>query len=272
MATTTIHGVRIAGIASAVPVASFSVHAFDGTFGADEITKISQSTGVENRHIADKLCCSDLSLAAARRLLKDLDWDPASVDGLIFVSQSPDFPMVPATSCTLHARLGLAKSCATFDVTLGCSGHIYGLWMAAGLIAGGGLNRVLVLAGDISTVGCSPLDRSTALIFGDAGSATALIKDSNASPMAFSLNTDGSGWKNLIIRSGLRGGALPSLRRSIDSKARRRKQLALGGRSLHGRDRGFCLYIARGVSTGEFGVVGGRMDQRPDGFLCFSSG
>lgn len=207
MATALIHGVRIAGVASAVPATKHSVHTFDTNFSPEEVAKISQSTGVEFRHVVDKLRCSDLCYAAAKRLLNDLKWEPSSVDGLIFVSQSPDFPMIPATSCILHSRLGLSKSCATFDVTLGCSGHVYGLWQAATLIEAGGLSRVLILAGDTTTTMCSPKDRSTALIFGDAGSATALIKDESAKPMAFSLGTDGSGWNNLIIRaSSLRPG------------------------------------------------------------------
>ena len=204
MATCKIEGVRIAGIASAVPATSRSVHDFDGTFGAEEIDKISKSTGVERRYVVgDKLCCSDLCLAAAKRLMHDLDWDPASVGGLIFVSQSPDFPWVPATSCIIQMRLGLAKSCVAFDVTLGCSGHVYGLWIAAGLMAASGLSRVLLLAGDVSRAN-SPMDRASALLFGDAGTATALQLDPAAPSLAFSLGTDGSGWDKLIVPVGTR--------------------------------------------------------------------
>lgn len=208
MATGSIRGVRIAGMASAVPANRRSVHDLDETFGAEEVNKICRSTGVQYRHVVDKLRCSDLCYAAAQKLIGDLKWDPSTIDGLILVTQCPDFPFIPATSCVLHSRLGLSKNCIAFDVTLGCSGHIYGLWQAASLIAAGGLSRVLVLAGDISTVYCSPLDRSTALIFGDAGSATALERDASASPMAFSLGTDGAGgWKNLIMRaSNIRSG------------------------------------------------------------------
>lgn len=203
MATAKVQGVRLAGVASAVPVTARPIIDSADVFGEDDVGKISQSTGVERRHLsAGKLCTSDLCYAAARRLLNDLQWDPASVDGVIFVSQTADFPCIPATSCVLQMRLGLASSCAAFDIALGCSGHVYGLWTAASLIAGSGLSRVLLLAGDTIHRACSPLDRSTALLFGDAGSATALERDPSALPMNFCLGTDGVGWKNLIIPAG----------------------------------------------------------------------
>ena len=210
MATTKIQGVSIAGIASSVPTTARAVTDAADAFGLDDIRKISQSTGVERRHMAEgKLCCSDLCYAAAKRLLNELKWDPSSVDGLILVTQSPDFPYIPATSCTLQMRLGLPKSCAAFDLTLGCSGYVYGLWTAASLIIGGGLSRVLLLAGDTSSSFSSPRDRSTALLFGDAGSATALVREDVAPSLSFSLGTDGNGWKNLIIPSGLLVGRWP---------------------------------------------------------------
>lgn len=208
MAITRMQGVKLAGIASAVPYKVSEIAELSERFGAEDVRKISQSTGVERRHRSDgKLCCSDLCYAAAKDLLGRLNWAPSSVDGLIFVSQSFDFPL-PATSCVLQMRLGLPKSTPAFDVGLGCSGHVYGLWIAANLIAGSGLSRVLVLAGDMSR-GISPQDRSTALLFGDGGSATALEKDASASTLIFSLGTDGSGWKNLIVRTGFESSRLP---------------------------------------------------------------
>ncbi len=202
MAIAKIEGVRVSGIASAVPDTLRPVADFDETFGAEDVRRISQSTGVERRGVAaPELCCSDLCYAAAKRLLEDLNWDPATVDGLIFVSQSFDFSSIPATSCILQMRLGLPKSCAAIDIALGCSGYVYGLWVAAGMITGGGLRRVLLLAGDVSRA-TSPSDRSTALLFGDAGSATAVEKDSAGSPFVFQLGTDGSGWMNLVVPVG----------------------------------------------------------------------
>jgi len=204
MATAKVPGVRIAGIASAVPATRVPVTAAAEIFGADMVQKISQSTGIEYRHLTSPgLCSSDLCFVAAKRLLADLGWEPESVEALIFVTQTPDFPSIPATACTLQMRLGLSTSCAAFDVALGCSGYVYGLWLAMSLVAGSGLSRVLVLAGDVASVLSSPLDRAVSLLFGDAGSATAIETDHTASPCLFSMGTDGSGWKNLLIPSGM---------------------------------------------------------------------
>jgi 3-oxoacyl-[acyl-carrier-protein] synthase III len=198
-----IRGVRLAGIASAVPAKARPVSEFADRYGGDEVQRITRSTGVERCHISDgSLCTSDLCFAAARRLLGDLNWDPASVEAMVFVSQTFDFPSIPATSCVLQMRLGLPPTCAAFDVALGCSGHVYGLWITASLMAASGFSRVLLLAGDTISRFCSPLDRSTALLFGDAGSATALEKDPTVSDLVFSLGTDGTGWKNLIVPAG----------------------------------------------------------------------
>ena len=202
MATCTIAGVRLAGVASAVPDRTRNVADEAPVFGEADAARVSDSLGVRNRHVVfDGLCASDLCFAAADRLLGDLGWARDSVDALLFVSQTPDYRL-PATSCGLQERLRLSTQCAAFDVGLGCSGHVYGLWIASSLMVAGGARRVLVLTGDTSTNFCSPLDRSVALLFGDAGTATALEADSGAAPMSFVLGTDGSGRDNLIVPAG----------------------------------------------------------------------
>lgn len=203
MSVCTISKVRLAGIATAVPERIRTCEE-DGAscFGAEEVQKTCESTGVFRRHVAGSLCTSDLCFRACERLLQGLGWSADSIDLLIFVSQSPDYHL-PATSCTLHARLGLSKSCAAFDIGLGCSGFVYGLWIASNLIASSGVRRALLLAGDTSTRMISPQDRSTALLFGDAGSATALEYSETAAPATYALGTDGTGWDNLIVKAGL---------------------------------------------------------------------
>jgi 3-oxoacyl-[acyl-carrier-protein] synthase III len=217
MKSARVEKVRLAGIATAVPDSIREVAEFGNIFGNEEIQKISKSTGVERRAVGEKLCCSDLCFEAAKRLLSELNWQPDTIDGLIFVSQSFDFPL-PATSCILQMRLGLPKSCAAFDIALGCSGYVYGLWVATSLIASGGLKRVILMVGDVHR-GVSPLDRSTALLFGDAGTATALEANEFASEINFCLGTDGNGWMNLIVPSGFQ-----SSRRPRDESTRIRKK------------------------------------------------
>ena len=203
MARTSISGVRIAGLASAVPEHVRSNFGYAAEFGEEEVRKICSSSGVSQVHVAGAgMCASDLCLAATQRLLPALGWPADSIDGLIFVSQTPDY-LLPATSCSLHGRLGLAKHCAAFDVNLGCSGYIYGLWLGAQLAAGGALRRILVLAGDTISRIVSPQDRSVAMLFGDAGSSTALEYNPEAAPLFFELGTDGAGQNHIRVPAGL---------------------------------------------------------------------
>jgi 3-oxoacyl-[acyl-carrier-protein] synthase-3 len=160
--------------------------------------------GVRARRVADdSICSSDLCVVAAESALKSVDWKPDSVDGLILVTQTPDY-FLPSTSCVIHRRLGLSERCATFDVGLGCSGYPYGLWLAAMMLRSGGLNRVLLLHGDTSSRFCDKSDRSVSLLFGDAGSATALETSDpeTCQDWAFLLHTDGAGWRDMIIEAG----------------------------------------------------------------------
>ena len=199
-----IQGVRLAGIASAVPCQMADPAVPIKTFGSEDVEKILSSTGTRRRRLAEqthpRMCVSDLCAVAAPRLLEDLGWDRDSVDALVFISQGPDYRL-PATACILQARLGLSKHCAAFDVNLGCSGYVYGLWLAGSMIASRTIRRALVAVGDM-TLFSSPLDRSTALLFGDAAAVTALEFSEDAEPMWFTLGTDGRGYKNLIIPAG----------------------------------------------------------------------
>ncbi len=197
-----IDGVRLVGISSAVPECIRNVKDDATVFPNSDISKISDNTGVLQRHVVTgNLCTSDLCFAAAEKLIAETNIDKSSIDVLIFISQTPDY-VLPATSCSLHGRLGLGKNCMAFDVNLGCSGYVYGLWLSSSLIASGSAKRVLLLTGDTITRIASPTDRSVALLFGDAGTATLLEHDANAAPMSFSLGTDGSGQQNLIVPAG----------------------------------------------------------------------
>jgi 3-oxoacyl-[acyl-carrier-protein] synthase III len=207
MAGLTVSGASIKGIASAVPAGKQTVADLARLFGDQESEKIAKATGVRTRRIAKAdQCCSDLCFAASEVLLNSLNWDRQSIDAVLFVSQSFDYPL-PATSCILQARLGLSKSCAAFDVALGCSGYVYGLWIASGLILSG-CKRILMLAGDIASRWPSPYDRSAIPLFGDAGSATVLEKHSD-SVIHFELGTDGTGYQHLITKAGIASSRLP---------------------------------------------------------------
>lgn len=196
-----VKNVRIKGIACALPEKVEEVTSLYDSFGADSVNKIIGSTGVERRHVVTQECSSDLCVSAAERLIADLGVDKSSIDTLIFVSQTHDYTL-PATACVLQERLGLPMQTAAFDVAMGCSGYVYGLWMASSLLSGGGSRRALLLVGDTISKIVSPADRSVAALFGDAGTATLLDFDPSASDIPFVLGTDGRGALNLVVPAG----------------------------------------------------------------------
>ena len=196
-----IEGVALRGIVSGAPRGVVGNDGFEDRFGAEAVAEVVKMIGVEQRRIArPEQTTADLCFEAAKVLIERLGWASDSIDGLIFVSQTPDYRL-PATACSLHGRLGLAPHCQAFDVALGCSGYVYGLWLASTLVKAG-LRRVLVLAGDTSSRLVDPDDRATALLFGDAGSATALEADADAAPIYFRLGSDGAGARHLVVPEG----------------------------------------------------------------------
>lgn len=195
----TIANLAVRGVVCAVPQAEVSNASLHAQFGEEAVADICRMIGVETRRrAAPGQTTSDLCHAAAETLLADLGWERDSVDALIFISQTPDYTL-PATACALHGRLQLDAACAAFDVNLGCSGYAYGLWLAAKMLDGHAVQRVLLLVGDTISKTVDPNDRATALLFGDAGSATALEFDRLAAPAHFILGTDGRGERHLMM-------------------------------------------------------------------------
>ncbi|MFN7096471.1 MAG: ketoacyl-ACP synthase III [Gammaproteobacteria bacterium] len=192
-----ISGLNVKGISVVIPQNRLFMSDFYGKYGENEIKRIVMSTGIESVHIANKVTTTlNLCEKAALNLFEDLGIGVDSIDGIIFVSQTPDYKM-PATSCILQHRLGLKKEVVAFDINYGCSGYIYGLYQASMLLSAGGCNRVLLCAGDTISRNLNPDDYKVRLIFGDAGSAT--IIDKGETEWAFDIRTDGAGYNELII-------------------------------------------------------------------------
>lgn len=215
MAVTRTLGARISGIVSSVPPKRFDNLADTTAFPQEEVQKVVRMAGVKSRHLADdSICSSDLCFAAGQHLLAKLQWDLSTIDALIFVTQTADY-LLPSTACLLHHWLKLPDTCAAFDVGLGCSGYPYGLWMAAMMLQSHGFQRVLMFHGETPTRFSDPSDRAVALLFGDAGSATALeaVPGAESVPWWFSLHTDGSGWRDLLIEGGGFRNRFPSNQR-----------------------------------------------------------
>lgn len=202
MTASILKGARLAGVASAVPRMEFDNVRDTQQFDQTEVKKVVALAGVKARRITQgSLCTSDLCLAAAQDLLAGLGWAPESVDALIFITQSPDY-FLPGSSSLMHRDLALGRHCAVFDVGLGCSGYPYGLWLANMMIQTGSAKRVLVLHGDTPSLFTDKNDRSTYLLFGDGGTATAVEHSATAGEWGFCLYSDGSGFNDLIIPGG----------------------------------------------------------------------
>jgi len=202
MVASVIEGVGLKGIVACVPEGRETVEDLAARFGDEAAHKIAKATGIEARHLVPKhQCTSDLAEAAARCLLDRMGWDPASVDLLVMVTQTQDY-ILPASGYLLHHRLGLGKGTAVLDLTLGCSGYVYGLWTAAAMLKAAGGKRALLIAGDTTSRVLDPNDRAVAPLFGDAATATALEIDTDAAPMSFALGSDGAGAPYLTVPGG----------------------------------------------------------------------
>ena len=200
MAFLEINNVHIAGISACVPKEvedNITLPLFES---AGEAQKFIDTTGVERRHISRKYLTSDLCYEAAEKLISDLKWNKEDIDILIFVTQTPDY-ILPATSCILQDRLGLSEECYTLDISLGCSGWVYGLSVVAGLLSNGMMKKALFLCGDTSH-SSSEKDKSAYPLFGEAGTVTALEFSEQATGFKFHFATDGSGYDAIIIPDG----------------------------------------------------------------------
>jgi len=200
MAIFSVPNVRLTGLAGAVPRNEISNWDYDWITMEERELFIKQ-TGIEKRRIVDgpgTTTTADLCFFAAEKLIDDLNWDKSEIDCLIFASQSRDF-IIPQTSTILQDRLGLPKTCMTFDISMGCSAYVYGLSTIATHVSLGKFKKALLLVGDTSSISTPYRDKSSYPLFGDAGTATALEYNENAADMHFNLQSDGSGWDAIVI-------------------------------------------------------------------------
>ncbi|PQO26219.1 ketoacyl-ACP synthase III [Blastopirellula marina] len=171
-------------------------------FPSWDMDLIYTKTGIASRHIAEPgETASDLGVNAAQRLFEEHNIDPQSIDFLLFCTQTPDYPL-PTTACLMQQRLGLRISCGALDFNLGCSGFIYGLSLAEGLIRAGIAKRVLFITAETYSKYIDPDDRSLRTIFGDGAAATLLEASSEPTLDGFHFGTDGSGADTLMVTDG----------------------------------------------------------------------
>lgn len=167
------------------------------------VEKIASKVGVNNRHVAsEEETATDLAIKAAENLFEENpEIKKEDIDFIILCTQSPDY-FLPTSACIIQEKLGLSTSCGAFDFNLGCSGYIYGLAIAKGLITGGIASNVLLLTAETYSKYLHPRDKGNRTIFGDAASATVVANEGWAQIGEFSLGTDGKGAENLIVKTG----------------------------------------------------------------------
>ena len=164
--------------------------------------KIYAKTGIVSRHVSSKgETALDLAERATRKLLNSYGLDTAEVDFLLLCTQSSEYRL-PSSSCLLQNRLGIPTTAGALCFDHGCSGFVYGLSLAKGLIAGGVANNVLLVTSETYTKYIKPEDKSTRTIFGDGATATWVDEETAVKIGAFSFGTDGAGAESLIVRNG----------------------------------------------------------------------
>lgn len=202
MAIARLKNSKIAGICCALPDNRLSVYDI-GTqyFERSDIEKVVKSVGLEYIYKAKpNQTTSDLALDACNNLIDGIGWDRNVIDGLILVTQTPDY-ILPSTANILQDKLKLPKGCVPLQVNLGCSGYVYGLWLASELISNNTCRKVIVVAGDTMSKTTSNKDKSVMMI-SDCVSATAVEHVEDCDESIYSLYSDGSGAENLIIKDG----------------------------------------------------------------------
>jgi len=166
------------------------------------VDKIASKVGINQRHItAQTETSADLATKAAEKLFAENNVDKNAIDFILFCTQSPDY-FLPTSACVIQDRLGLPTSCGALDFNLGCSGYIYGLSLAKGLIFSGIAKNVLLLTGETYSKFIHPKDKGNRTIFGDAGTASLISSEGFGEIKEFSLGTDGRGAENLMVKTG----------------------------------------------------------------------
>lgn len=166
------------------------------------VGKIISKIGISERHIAGAdETAADMAVKAAEKLISEYCIDKSTIDYIILVTQSPDY-YLPTTACVIQDRLGLPTAIGAIDVNLGCSGFVFGLSLAKGLVLGEMAENVLLLTSETYSKHIHPKDKGNRTIFGDAAAATLISTNGFAEIKRFCFGTDGRGANNLIVKTG----------------------------------------------------------------------
>ncbi len=203
MAYFSFKNIKISGIQTAVPKDCVEISSFADVFGEETVRKSMDMTGVKRvRQAHEKQTASDLGFVAAKGLIDRLQIDVDTIDGIVFVSLSPDY-FRPQTGCVLQKRLGIGDRCAVFDVSLGCSGFVYGVQVASSIMANSDMERVVLITAETARKVSWKKDRGTALLIGDGAAAVLLEKNIQFDdPIRGVLQSDGNRSDAIILPAG----------------------------------------------------------------------
>ena len=198
MAILKFNNVGMTALAACVPSSVYYNKDLSQLMSEEEVDKLIHSIGIVEKRIAgDDVTSSDLCFKAAEKLLDDNNVDRNTIDMLLFLTLTPDY-VSPPTSPVLQHRLGLPESCATLDLSLACSGFIYGLSTAFAYASVPTINKVLLLVGETMSKLANPKDMVNFPLYGDAGTAC-LIEKGDFGESTFLLTSDGAGEKSVIV-------------------------------------------------------------------------
>lgn len=193
---------KIAALSYFLPGNIVSNEALADEFPEWSVEKIANKIGISHRYtVSESQCSSDIAFEAAQKLFMENNIDPSKIEFLILCTQSPDY-FLPTTACILQDRLGIPTTAGAFDFNLGCSGFVYGLSIAKGLLITNNLSNVLLIMAETYSKFIHPKDKNNRSIFGDAASACLLVADNEDFIGPFIFGTDGSGARNLIVEYG----------------------------------------------------------------------
>lgn len=170
-------------------------HGFDLSF-------IRGKLGIDGRYIAgEKQATSDLAIAAARKVLDKAKLAPSEIGFIAVVTQTPDY-QIPHTAGIVQNALGVPAETAAFDISLGCSGFVYGLNVATAFMDSAGISNGLLITADTYSKVIDPADRATSPLFSDAAAATLISTEAVYLPAKATFGSDGSGADKLMIPCG----------------------------------------------------------------------
>lgn len=201
------NNIRLCGVETAVPSKVETNARYIEILGEKRVKKQTRMIGVKERRINDpKQSSADLCIAAARKLMEKLEWSPKEVECLVFVTQSPKFAL-PSTAFWIQKQMGLSEESICFDVNLGCSGYVAGVHIVSALLQGRAEgSKALLLVGDTQRgeddvdIVYTPDDEADRMLFGSAGTATAIEKVKNESPIYYLEKSIGEHYDAIIRR------------------------------------------------------------------------